>query len=499
MKKFFMLMAAAVFAFAACEKTPDTGTPGGDDPVEDALELHLDVNVQLQHEVNTNYSGTTATLDGEKILEFFELENDDAFYTAMGSIENGGQINNTLMFGICVEEDGEWVYTFNPSTSANFGHWMTKEGVMTTWGSEEAPQYFFTENQYWWGYESIKAADDACIAEYGESIGATIWDFTVGMEAGYYDLNVGDKLSAVEFIFEEETGKTLYIHWNIEIVDAIVKTYNVLETVTSTMTIEYNNTYAPIPVTGFDYAAISAKLGVADAFKDCDIYPLSAEGKFAFIPSADNWFGADGNVSGWGDNAIFDFKYDSTVAADNFTLFCMPYNPEAKDAEGNVVPQTAADKCGTFTASVAFVNAKDEAVVLKLTLTITEPQAWDGEIVKTYDLTCEFTHNNDWYGAAIELNADEITAAIGVAPVDAKMLGSNKFAATDLYFANEAGVDLLNIYYYEGEFIAAPIALSEGEDVASRCGTATGTFYLVNGNKGVQVNVTATITAPTAE
>ena len=137
--------------------------------------------------------------------------------------------------------------------------------------------------------------------------------------------------------------------------------------------------------------------------------------------------------------------------------------------------------------------------MLKLVLTIEEPKAWDGEIVKTYDLSYEFAHNNEWYGATIELNADEITTAIGVSPTEAKMLGADKFAATDLYYANEAGVDLLNVYFYDGEFVAAPIALAEGEDVAARCGTATGTFYLVNGDKGVQVNVTATITVPAAE
>ena len=298
-------MAAAVFAFAACEKTPDTGTPGGDEPVEDALELHLDVNVQLQHEVNTNYGGTTATLDGEKILEFFELENDDAFYTAMGSIENGGQINNTLMFGICVEEDGEWIYTFNPSTSNNFGHWMTKEGVMTTWGSADAPQYFFTESQYWWGYESIKAADDACIAEYGESIGATIWDFSVGIEPGYYDLNIGDKLSAVEFIFEEETGKTLYIHWNIEIVDYIDpelgkydaapsdKEADIELTVGTPAAIEVMQDAFQLTKFELNKAVVAGQIVTVNYINGTEVAPSA--GGFGGV-----WFDADGNRTLWG-------------------------------------------------------------------------------------------------------------------------------------------------------------------------------------------------------
>ena len=221
-----MILAAAAFAFVACEK-PGTGNDlcadCGQNPcvctTESATELHIDVNVQLQHEVNTNYGGTTATIDSEKILAFFEFEDTKAYYEAMGYLSGGGQVENTLSYGVCVKDGDEWVYTFNPSTASNIGHWFTREGEMTTWGSEEAPQYFFTESQQWmwvgdWREEDPVAADENWSYELA-------WDYTVGMEPGYYDLNVGDKLSAVEFIFEESTGKTCYIHWNIEIVDYI--------------------------------------------------------------------------------------------------------------------------------------------------------------------------------------------------------------------------------------------------------------------------------------
>lgn len=222
-----MFVAAAVFAFAACEKTPDNGgqlcADCGQNPcvctTGSSTELHLDVNVQLQHEVNTNYGGTTATIDGAKVLAFFEFENVQEYFEAMGYLSGGGQVENTLMYGVCVKDGEDWVYTFNPSTSANIGHWFTREGVMTNWGSEEAPQYFFTESQQWmwvgdWRVDDPAAEDDTWSYDLS-------WNYTVGMEPGYYDLNIGDKLSAVEFIFEESTGKTLYIHWNIEIVDYV--------------------------------------------------------------------------------------------------------------------------------------------------------------------------------------------------------------------------------------------------------------------------------------
>ena len=237
MKKILLMCAAAMIAFAACEKTPDGGQTDGEvceecgkNPCEcttgNELELYVDVNVQLQHEVNTNYEGTVASLPADDILEFFELENDEAFYTAMGKIENGGQVNNTLTYGICVKDGDEWVYTFNPSTSNNFGHWMTKEGAMTSWGSEEAPHYFFTEAKFWFGEAdesgaAVPYADVLASVEDYYGTAYTPWDFTVGIEPGAYDLNIGDKLSATEFIFQEATGKTLYINWKVEVVDYI--------------------------------------------------------------------------------------------------------------------------------------------------------------------------------------------------------------------------------------------------------------------------------------
>lgn len=495
MKKYLVMLAAAIMAFAACEKKEGPqGEDPGKDPVTNASELYLTYDLDFQLGVHTGYAGVTATIEGDKILEFFDMTEEE-FFIAMGKFDFDGKafVDNTLDFGSCYQEYGEWVYEWKAPTSSNVGFWMTDKGVVCEW----ADGTFFTESQCWYFRTDVEMDE-----EFSYDL---MWDFTVGFHEGNYTPNakVGDKFSFTHFIFEEETGKTVYLTFNLNVIDYVPRTYTVLDTQTSEMTVEYNNAYLPIAVTGFDYASAASKLGVTDPFKECDIYPLAADGTFSKVPSVDNWFGADGNVSGWGDNAIFDFKYDTGVAEDNFTLFCMPFNPNKveTDEEGNEVPapQTAADKCGTFTASVAFVNGSDQAVVLKLVLTIEEPKAWDGEIVKTYDLSYEFAHNNEWYGATIELNADEITTAIGVSPTEAKMLGADKFAATDLYYANEAGVDLLNVYFYDGEFVAAPIALAEGEDVAARCGTATGTFYLVNGDKGVQVNVTATITVPAAE
>ena len=507
MKKILIMLAAAMIGFGAVSCKEDPILPPvvaegcevcGQDPCvcESENEITLTVPVEL---MIGGVGYTEASMPGDKILEFFDMTAEE-FYAAMGTWSGSGadgttvQENNTIQFGLANKND-HMDLKFVPSTANNIGHWVNSEAGLTWWNGQEAQGnfYAYAESYVEWGLET----PDAETLEY-------MWTYSVGSWAE--DVNPGDKFKFTEVFYQivegetEDIEKLCYVEWEIEFTEFKAREITALETVTSEMTFEYNNTYAPIPVTGFDYAAIAAKLGVTDPFTECEIYPVAADGTFASLPSADNWFGADGNVSGWGDNAIFDFKYDTAVAKDNFTLFCMPYNPAATDAEGNPAPQTIEDKLGTFTASVAFVNEADKAVVLKLTVTIEAPKPWDGEIAKTYDLAVSFAHNNDWYGATLELDAEEIATTLGVASVaEAKMLGADKFAGTDLYYANEAGVDILNIYLYEGEFIAAPIAAGEGVDVATLCGTTTGTFYLVNEDKGVQINVNATITAPAAE
>ena len=49
----------------------------------------------------------------------------------------------------------------------------------------------------------------------------SMWQFAFGIEPGAYDLNVGDKLSFMEFYYDNESEKTCYIKWNLEIVDFI--------------------------------------------------------------------------------------------------------------------------------------------------------------------------------------------------------------------------------------------------------------------------------------
>ena len=228
MKKILLFAAAAMIAFAACDEKP-APTPGptpGDEtcdvcgknpcecPQENDYVLTLEVPVQLQHEVNTNYGGTVVSVDGAKVLNFFGMTEEE-FYHAMGSLDdNKSQVDYRISFGVAYEDLGEIVYDWTPSTSNNFGHWVTKDGKATVWGSEEAPHYMFTENQCRdWGLE-----DPTTVEGFSYD---SMWQFAFGIEPGAYDLNVGDKLSFMEFYYDNESEKTCYIKWNLEIVDFI--------------------------------------------------------------------------------------------------------------------------------------------------------------------------------------------------------------------------------------------------------------------------------------
>lgn len=220
-------MAAAVFAFAACDEKPAPVPGGGDDavcedcgqnpctcePVGSETELFLAYDVKLQHEITTTYGGAVVSVEGQKVYDFFGMTEEE-FYLAMGSLEEGAQVNSTLLFGLCYKEDGEWVYEFTPSTTNNFGHYMTRDGKMTTWASEAADAFMYTESTCWWGYESLEAA-------IADGMEGNVLDFSFGIRPDYYDGQVGNKYSATEFIFDSATQKTCYLTWNLEIVDYI--------------------------------------------------------------------------------------------------------------------------------------------------------------------------------------------------------------------------------------------------------------------------------------
>ena len=158
MKKILLFAAAAMIAFAACEKPTPGPTPGPSDEVCDDCgknpcecpppssdtELFLTYDLKFQLGVQTNYAGVTASLEGDKILKFFDMTEEE-FFAAMGKFDFDGKSfsDNTIVFGNAYKDAGEWVYDFSAPTSSNIGYWMTAEGLPCEW----ADGMFFTESQ----------------------------------------------------------------------------------------------------------------------------------------------------------------------------------------------------------------------------------------------------------------------------------------------------------------------------------------------------------------
>lgn len=225
MKKILLFAAAAMIAFAACDKPTPGPTPGPSDevcddcgknpcecpPASSDTELFLTYDLKFQLGVQTNYAGVTASLEGDKILKFFDMTEEE-FFAAMGKFDFDGKSfsDNTIVFGNAYKDAGEWVYDFSAPTSSNIGYWLTAEGLPCEW----ADGMFFTESQCWYFRSDVPVDDEFSYDQ--------MWDFTVGFHEGnYVDGKVGDKYSCTHFLFERETQKTCYFTFNLEVTDFV--------------------------------------------------------------------------------------------------------------------------------------------------------------------------------------------------------------------------------------------------------------------------------------
>lgn len=436
MKKVLLMLAAAMFAFAACQEDPAPLPPSPEPEPEptpgETAELVVTVPVEIMLE---GTGEAVASMPGDEILEYFGMTASE-FYTAMGSYEGSSadgtsaQINNTIQFGLAEGNDKDNL-VFNPSTCNNFGHWVNEDAGITYWNgqTEKGNFYACAESGIEWGLET---PDEKTLA--------AMWDFTVisWAENGNFTVPAaGDKFSFTEVFYqvdENDEEKLAYVTWEITFTEFEAREIKTVETYTSEMTVEYNPDFTPHTVTGFDYSAAATKLGVSDIFTECDMYAVAADGTWGSLPSTDNWFGAEGTVVGYGAEAIFDFKYESGT---DLLIYHMPFT------------ESAAEKCGTFTGAVGFVNSNDEGVVLKLTITVTEPEAVEINVVETVEQELNITYNNtftpyevkeiDYAALATKLEVTNIFTDCKMYPVDPE----GNFAAmasTDNWFGAEGTV-----------------------------------------------------------
>lgn len=509
MKKVLMMLAAAAFigfgAVSCDEKDPlppvidETCDVCGKNPCEcENPQPTGELNVTVPVEIMLEGAGqVVASMPGEQILEYFGMTASE-FYAAMGTYEGNSadgtttQTGNIIQFGLAEGNDKDNL-VFTPSTCNNFGHWVNEDAGITYWNgqSEKGNFYACAESTISWGDEAPT-----------EETLASMWDFTVisWAENGNFTVPAaGDKFSFTEVFYqvdENDEEKLAYVTWEITFTAFEARQINTIGTVEHSMDVTYDVAYTPNPVAA-DYAAIAATLGVSDVFAECDIYPVAADGTYASIAAPSAWFGVDGNVSGWGSEAVMCLE----LGKNTLNMFCMPYD---------AATQTAADKCGTFTSRMAFVASNDNAVILAVTANVTEGEAVTINVLETVEKTVDVTYNDTYTPMLVtDIDYAALATTLGVANIftDTVMYpvaqdGTfSEFPSTDNWFGADGTIagwganaifdikyeapaaDDANPFYGLKIFCMPPTVNDEVQQTAAdKCGTFKGSVGFLKDN-----------------
>ena len=283
------------------------------------------------------YGPTTATADLAEALSFLGVE---AATAEMLSIVN---------------PDGTEV-----SDYATYDGWFAADGTAKTWGD-------------------LNAAD-------APAAGVCV-KFFQALEGGQFeicDMNGADVVGTtytVKYALKAN-DKTAIFSINVKFVEkpVLALTYADLtnkKDVAVELTSELGKVYEAFTA-DVDVAAILAELG-AESLNDVTVYAVQSDGTLDDnykLGTTDGWRNAEGDWQSWGADARICVKAD--FALESAQIYYV----------GGMDGQTA--EPGTYTATYAFVNAANEAVTLKVTLTYPaaeEPEI--GTIIQTIDFATQ--------------------------------------------------------------------------------------------------------------
>ena len=394
MKKFYLMLAAAiVFTLAGCSK-PQYIIPTDDDeqetPTTDS-EKEKTWEVSITGSEFAEYAIGSVLFPGEEICDFFDLTEEE-FFAGMGSSTfaslTSAQSNNTIMFGLCEKNntsDFKWV----PSTTNNFGHWLTADGGLTTWGGENGEAVIYAENECGsWGADSPSAEDLE-----------SMWSFTLGVYPGR--VQAGKSYSGTVVYYypnpDDEIDYYAFVKFTIKIEAPEDVKINVVKTQEINLESPYYTGYEATPL-DIDLDAVAAAIGCSDA--EADVYAINSDGSIHPVKGTNFWFSIAGDVMKWGAGCGIDINKDSGSWA-----FCNYPDPSV---------------CGQANkGKIAFVNPSTmNAYVVDVTVMI---EAFDAlKISET--ISYEAGENE------ITLNDEQIAAiaeALGLETVTADQIGND--------------------------------------------------------------------------
>ena len=245
------------------------------DSIKQAQRERIDADLILEYTVEffisaNSYDGGEVKIDMDKIASEFGISKD-----ALGTALNGD--GGADVTGFAIEGSTHADNMTSSNSGAYWGHWWDKDGNVKNWGDEAM---VFAEFEY--------TEDGEGIFHVGQYPGHLVADQQVKfIEAlKYQDKRVAIVITAIG----RERGE----------VKATVVASNKL-----TLETAPNDTYATVPVEGFDADAALAALG-AGSWADVDWVCTNADGSYAQEYSADApgfWYDKEGFSGAWGDNA----------------------------------------------------------------------------------------------------------------------------------------------------------------------------------------------------
>ena len=350
--------------------------------IQDSLRTVINADLLLDYELDVTcseggYDGGTLSIDLGVIAEKFGITVDQlkrGILNMRTEIVGSALPNAADISGFAIQGTTHSDVMTAYNTNAWWGHWWDENGDVTAWGDNAR---VFAE---WDGYDSENdVVRDEPFFNIGQMPGKLVagqdYVFMEGLK--YQDIRVVVRITVHAKEREAVAG-------------------GIVGEQTLTLETQPNDTYATVPVPGFDAQKVLSDLG-ASSWSQVSWVATNADGSYAQEYNADPnpgfWYGQDGFKGAWGDNAsIF-----VTFNADEQTLY-VGQMPEKMPVGSSVSVEFNAvygDKIEKIVINVMIVAYQDPE---------TAPEGTPESIERSITLTKRY--DNQW-GATEELDVKE--------------------------------------------------------------------------------------------
>mgnify|MGYP002623619375 CR=1 FL=1 len=251
------------------------------DSIQEAQRNSINADLILEYTAeitisSTSYDGVSVPIDADAIANLFGITTEQLLTGPLAGEENGFDVKGFAIEGTTHADNGT-----STNSGAAWGHWWDANGDVKNWG-EDAMVY----------------------AEFDPESAS----FYVGQYPGH--LTDGQTIKFIEAVKYQDKRAAIVItaiaHARGEVQATVVATNSL------TLETSPNDTYAAVPVPGFDAAATLSALGVG-SFDEVNWVAVNADGSYAQEYSADPpgfWYDKEGFAGSWGENASVYTAFD---------------------------------------------------------------------------------------------------------------------------------------------------------------------------------------------